>query len=66
MVAAARETTRPEASRGSGGGFGLNARPAGAYVIEGARVPAVDVTRIVLQVMLAALGVAFLLRRGHR
>jgi uncharacterized spore protein YtfJ len=54
---------------GSGGGFGLTARPAGAYVIEGARVrwePAVDVTRIVLQVMLAALGVAFLLRRGRR
>jgi len=54
---------------GSGGGFGLGARPVGAYVIEGGQVrwqPAVDVTRIVGQVMFAALGVAFLLRRRRR
>lgn len=53
---------------GSGGGFGLGARPVGAYVIEGGQVrwePAVDVTRIALQVMLAALGVTFVLRRRH-
>jgi uncharacterized spore protein YtfJ len=53
-------------SSGSGGGFGLGARPVGAYVVEGGQVrwePAIDVTRIVLQIVLAALGVAFLLRR---
>lgn len=47
---------------GSGGGFGLGARPVGAYLIEGGQVrwePAVDITRIVLQVTFAALGVAF-------
>jgi uncharacterized spore protein YtfJ len=51
---------------GSGGGFGLGARPVGAYVIRDGQVrwePAVDVTRIALQVTFAALGVAFLLRR---
>ena len=50
---------------GSGGGFGLGARPVGAYVIEGGQVrwePAVDITRIVLQVTFAALGIALLLR----
>ncbi len=50
---------------GSGLGFGLEARPVGAYVIENGSVrwePAVDIGRIVLQVLLAALGLAFLLR----
>jgi len=54
---------------GSGGGFGVGARPVGAYVIESGHVrwePAVDVTRIVLQAMFAALGVTFLLRRRRR
>jgi len=40
----------------------------GAYVIDGEQVrwePAVDVTRIVLQLTFAALGVAFLIRRGR-
>jgi len=35
---------------GSGGGFGLNAKPAGAYVIRDGRVswrPAVDVNRLI-------------------
>ena len=53
-------------SSGSGGGFGLSARPVGAYVIDGGNVrwqPALDITRISLQVMSAALAVAFLLRR---
>jgi len=53
---------------GSGGGFALGARPVGAYVIDGEQVrwePAVDVTRIVLQLTFAALGVAFLIRRGR-
>jgi uncharacterized spore protein YtfJ len=54
---------------GSGGGFSLGARPVGAYVVEGGHVrwePAVDVTRIVIQLTLAALGVAFLVGRPHR
>ena len=53
---------------GSGGGFALGARPVGAYVIDHGQVrwePAVDVTRIVLQLTFAALGVAFLVRRGR-
>lgn len=53
---------------GGGGGFGVAARPVGAYVIEDGKVrwdPVVDPTRLVLQVILAVLGVAFLLgRRG--
>ncbi len=60
-----------DATRGSGGGggFALGARPVGAYVIESGQArwePAVDVTRIVLQAMFAALGITFLLRRRHR
>jgi uncharacterized spore protein YtfJ len=48
-----------EGEEGSGGGFGVNARPVGMYVIRGEQVswqPAVDVTRIVLggQLLLAA------------
>ncbi len=37
--------------KGSGAGFGLNARPAGAYVVDGGTVewkPAVDWNRIIL------------------
>jgi uncharacterized spore protein YtfJ len=51
---------------GGGGGFGLTARPVGAYVIEGGKVrwdPAVDLGRIAAQVLVAVLGVAFLLGR---
>ena len=51
---------------GTGGGYGVNARPVGAYVIEDGRVrwePAVDATGIALRGMLTALGIAFLLRR---
>jgi uncharacterized spore protein YtfJ len=54
---------------GSGGGFSLVARPVGAYVIEGGHVPwqpAVDITRIVAQLTVAALGVALLLRHPQR
>ncbi len=41
----------PELGKGAGSGFGLMARPVGAFVIREGRVswqPAVDVTRIVL------------------
>ena len=54
---------------GNGGGFGLDARPVGAYVIEGGLVrwrPAVDVNRIVAQLAFTALGLAVLLRRSRR
>ncbi len=49
-----------------GAGFGLRARPAGAYVIRGQEVtwvPAVDVTRIVLYSFGAFLLGALILRR---
>lgn len=42
---------------GSAGGFGVKARPAGVYVIDGQRVrwrPAVDVNQIALGLMLLA------------
>jgi uncharacterized spore protein YtfJ len=56
-------------SSGSGGGYGINARPVGAYVIEGGQVrwePVVDVTAIAVRGMAAALGLAFLLRHVLR
>jgi uncharacterized spore protein YtfJ len=49
-----------------GGGFGLQARPVGAYVIRGDEVewrPAIDVGRIVASTAIAAVLVAFLLRK---
>jgi len=53
---------------GSGGGFGIAARPVGAYVIRGDDVkwqPAVDLSRVLTQLPLAALGLALLLRRAR-
>jgi uncharacterized spore protein YtfJ len=52
---------------GSGGGYGVNARPVGAYVIEGGRVrwePAVDVSGLATRALLATLAIAFVLRRA--
>jgi uncharacterized spore protein YtfJ len=49
-----------------GGGFGLHARPAGAWVIRGSDAtwkPAVDLNRVALLVFL--LGVALVLRRSR-
>jgi uncharacterized spore protein YtfJ len=62
------EGNEGEARRGSGagGGFGLVAKPAGVYIIEGDRVrwqPAVDVNRIVLGGQIVAI-VALLVLRG--
>jgi uncharacterized spore protein YtfJ len=51
---------------GKGGGFGLTAKPAGVYIIEGNHVrwqPAVDVNRIVLGGQVVAI-VALLVLRG--
>ncbi len=52
---------------GEGGGFGLRARPAGAFVLRDGTVtwrPAVDVNRLVLVV--GAVAVAYLLSRAAR
>jgi Sporulation protein YtfJ (Spore_YtfJ) len=53
---------------GGGGGFGIVARPVGAYVIRGDEVrwqPAVDVSRLLAQLTVAALGLALLPRRAR-
>jgi uncharacterized spore protein YtfJ len=55
-------------SNNGGGGFGLHARPVGAYVIREGQVewqPAVDATRIALTALGALVLVALLLR-GRR
>jgi hypothetical protein len=49
---------------GEGGGFGVSARPAGAYVIKDGRVrwwPTVDVNRLVATI--GALAIAYLFTR---
>lgn len=55
-----------DSEQNGGAGFGLRAKPAGAYVIRGQEVtwvPAVDVSRIVLYSLVATLLAAVLLRR---
>jgi uncharacterized spore protein YtfJ len=55
-------------SENGGGGFGLHARPVGAYVIRDGEVewqPAVDATRIAVSALAALVLVAFLLK-GRR
>lgn len=55
-----------EGQVGSGTGFGLTARPVGAYVIKDGKVrwvPAFDATRLVGQALIAAAAVALLLAR---
>jgi uncharacterized spore protein YtfJ len=52
-------------ARGGGGGFGLVARPAGAYVIRGDQVtwqPALDLTRIIVGGQIVALAVILTVR----
>jgi uncharacterized spore protein YtfJ len=55
---------------GGGSGFGLGARPVGAYVVDDAGVrwePATDVTRMVLRAqLLAAVMLVLWLLRGRR
>jgi len=51
---------------GEGGGFGISARPAGAYVIKDGRVlwrPAVDVNRLLATV--GAVAIAYLFTRAR-
>lgn len=53
---------------GEGGGFGLMARPAGAFVIERGTVrwqPALDTTRLIGAGVLVALAVARRIRRAR-
>jgi uncharacterized spore protein YtfJ len=55
-----------DAEHNGGGGFGLKARPVGAYVIregEVTWVPAVDVTRVMLLGLAALLVLRSILRR---
>jgi uncharacterized spore protein YtfJ len=50
---------------GSGGGFGVNSKPAGAFVIRGDEVawrPAIDVNKIVFGAQLVALVALFVVR----
>jgi uncharacterized spore protein YtfJ len=54
-----------EGSRGSGGGFGVSAKPMGAFVLKNGNVtwhPAVDVNRIVLGGQLVAVAALLLAR----
>ena len=60
-----------EGQRGGGSGFGLGARPVGAYVIDEGDVrwePAIDVTRLALrgQVLAALVLLLLLLLRARR
>jgi uncharacterized spore protein YtfJ len=55
-----------DSEQNGGAGFGLRAKPAGAWVIRGQEVtwvPAVDVSRIVLYSLVAMVLAAVLLRR---
>lgn len=55
----------PNEEAGSGGGFGVSARPVGAYVVREGDVtwhPAVDVTRVVLAAHVAAVALALVAR----
>jgi uncharacterized spore protein YtfJ len=66
---AGRDDAQDEVEEGEGGGLGLIARPAGAYVIRDGEVswqPAVDVNRIVLTAVLGWVTVAWLISRAVR
>lgn len=56
---------QPDGSTGGGGGFGIRARPVGAYVIRGDQVgwqPATDISRMILGGQLLALAALFVAR----
>jgi uncharacterized spore protein YtfJ len=58
-----------EGSSDGGGGFGLTARPVGAYVIRGEQVswkPAFDLTRTILGCQLLGLAALYLTHRRLR
>jgi uncharacterized spore protein YtfJ len=59
---------QPDGSSGGGGGFGLRARPVGAYVVKGDRVrwqPSLDLNRVILGCQVLGL-VAILLTHRRR
>ena len=59
---------QPDGSTGGGGGFGLRARPVGAYIVRGEQVywePALDLNRVILGAQAVAL-VALLVLRSIR
>jgi uncharacterized spore protein YtfJ len=52
-------------SQGGGSGFGMNAKPAGAFVINGDKVswqPAIDATKIVIGMQLVVVAALLLVR----
>jgi uncharacterized spore protein YtfJ len=56
---------QPDGAEGGGAGFGLHARPVGAYVIRGQEVswePAMDLSRAILGGQLLALAALFVIR----
>lgn len=60
------ESTDETGQRGSGGGYGLGAKPVGAYVIKDGRVswrPAIDVNRLIT--VIGAVAVTALLVRAR-
>ena len=57
---------QPDGTEGGGGGFGVHARPIGAYVVRGEEVswqPAFDVNRVVLGCQLLGLAAILLIHR---
>jgi uncharacterized spore protein YtfJ len=60
---------QPEGGTGSGGGFGVRARPVGAYVVRDDDVrwePALDLGRVILGGQLIALAALFVVRSVAR
>jgi len=59
------QTSEDRKGEGSGGGFGLVARPAGAFVFKQGRVswrPAIDVNRVIIGAQLVAATLLFTIR----
>ena len=56
---------QPDGTSGGGAGFGLRARPVGAYVVRDEQVswePAMDMSRVILGGQLIALAALFVIR----
>jgi uncharacterized spore protein YtfJ len=60
---------QPDGTTGGGGGYGLRARPVGAFVVRGDRVswqPAFDLNRVILGCQLLGLAAILLTHRRLR
>jgi hypothetical protein len=60
---------QPDGTTGGGGGYGLRARPVGAFVVRGDRVswqPAFDLNRVILGCQLLGLAAILLIHRRLR